>query len=453
MGTPDRHPQATDPAPRAPEPHGRRRAVIAASAGNFVEWYDFGVYGFLAPIIATQFFPSMSPGAGLMAAFAVFGVAFITRPLGALMFGHLGDRTGRRRALSAVILLMSVSTVAIGLLPSFETLGLVAPVLLLIARMLQGFSAGGELGGAIAYVTEHATPRRRGRYGSWVFFTQILGTIAAAALVTAMTSILGSAAMAEWAWRIPFLVALPIGLIGLYLRLAATETPSFAALERSQRVVRMPLWATLTDHSIELLQVAGIVVTTTTTMLMVTAFVPAILVQVGGVSSIRALSVSMAGLLVILVLCPFLGALSDIVGRKAVMLCTPITAIVAAFPVFLLLTSGDAPAALVGGALLGLVLAPFAGAGSAALAELFPTAVRYSGLAVGSAPAIAIAGGLGPVLLTWLVETTQSLLAPAIVLLALGVITFTAVVTMKETAPALQDVTPRAGDDEVVALP
>jgi len=398
-----------------------------------VEWYDFGLYGFLAPVLATQFFPRAGSTLALMATFAVFGVAFLSRPLGSLVFGHLGDIRGRRTVLSLTILLMSLSTFAIGVLPLPSSAGLVAPVLLLFARLTQGFSAGGELGGAIAYITEYAPRGSRGRYGSWVFFTQGLGMLAAAVLVTALTVTLGSGVMQVWGWRLPFLFALPIGLIGLYLRWRGGETPSFAAIQQVHAVEPRPIRTTLQDHPRQLLQVTGVVVTTTTALLMMTAFVPAYLVESVGLRSADALLSSIAGLVVFLALCPILGSMSDRLGRRALMLATPLAAIGFALPAFLLFSSGRPGAAVLGGVLLGLVLAPFGGAGAAAVAELFPTRLRYSGVAIGSAIGIALAGGSAPVLLTWLVAATGSLLAPAAVLVGCGVVSLVAVMTMRET--------------------
>jgi MHS family proline/betaine transporter-like MFS transporter len=266
-----------------------------------------------------------------------------------------------------------------------------------------------------------------------VFVTQGLGSIAGALLVAVMSSSLGAEQMSEWGWRIPFLLALPIGLVGLYLRLAARETPSFAAIEESNALAPKPLRAAVGKYRRELLQVTGIAVTTTTTMLMVSALVPALLVETVGLTTAQALRASIVGLATFVILAPLLGALSDTIGRKPLMLATPIAAIVLAFPAFLLFATGDALAAIAGCALLGLVLAPFAGAGAAALAELFPTPLRYTGLAVGSAIAIAIVGGFAPLFLTWLVDATGSVIAPAGVLVALGVVSLLTASTLNGT--------------------
>lgn len=414
----------------------RRRATLAASTGNFVEWFDFGVYGFLTPVLATQFFPETDGAAALLATFAIFGVAFLLRPIGGLVFGRLGDRIGRRATLSAVVLTMSLATTAIGLLPTFAAVGLLAPLLLTAARMVQGFSAGGESGGAVAFVVEHAPSARRGLFSSWVFFTQGLGGLAAALVVTVLTSALGPQGMADWGWRVPFVLALPLGLIGLYLRMAVRESPRFDALVRENRVEPHPLRDTLRHHRPALLRSIGIVLTATTLTQIVTAYMPAYLREEIALAPDAALRASIVGLAVFLVLCPVFGVLSDRSGRRPVMLLTPIAAILLALPAFVLLSSGDVIAALGGGALLGAAVAPFGGAGAAALAELFPTAVRYSGVSIAAAVASSVIGGFTPLGLTWLVAATGAPLAPAWVLMGLGVVSLWATLRTPETGRA-----------------
>lgn len=430
----------TEPTIVAPTSDEVRKATVAASVGNFVEWFDFGVYGFLAPVIASQFFPTGDSVSALLGTFAIFGIAFLIRPIGGLVFGQFGDRVGRRVVLSAVVILMSLGTFAIGVLPVYATIGVAAPLLLVLARMVQGFSAGGEAGGAITYVAEYAPDKKRGLFGSWIFFTQGLGGIFAAVLVTLLTGAVGADEMAAWGWRIPFLVALPLGLIGLYLRVAVKETPRFRTVDDADKLQRQPLRDVLRHHRAALLKSMGLIVTSTAATYIVSTFMPAYLREAVGLTSTEALRASIAGLAGFLILCPFLGALSDRIGRKPVIMMTPIAAITLAIPAFLLLSSGSATSALFGGILLGTIVAPFGGAGSAALAELFPTSVRYSGLSIGGAIAISIIGGFIPFLLTWLVAATGALLAPALVLVALGCLSLWAALTLRETAgTALED--------------
>jgi len=206
-----------------------KRAVGAAALGNAMEWFDFGVYGYLAVTIGQVFFPSSNPTAQVIAAFATFTVAFLVRPLGGLVFGPLGDRYGRQKVLAFTMILMALGTFAIGLIPAYERIGIWAPVLLLLARVVQGFSTGGEYGGAATFIAEYSTDRNRGLMGSWLEFGTLGGYIAGAGTVTALHMLLSSEQMLDWGWRIPFLVAGPLGLLGLYMRMKLEETPAFRA--------------------------------------------------------------------------------------------------------------------------------------------------------------------------------------------------------------------------------
>lgn len=236
----------------------RKKAVIAAVIGNFVEWYDFTIYGYLAVVIAPLFFPAEDRLVSLMAAFAVFGVAFVMRPVGALFFGNIGDKIGRRNTLSAVILIASGATFLIGLVPSYETIGIVAPLLLVLARIVQGFAVGGEFGGATAFMVEYAPDNKRGLYGSWQFITQGASLIVGLLIVIGLTALVSEEALFSWAWRVPFLIALPMGLIGLYLRLRLEDTPAFQAVKEHHEVVRTPLMESLRAHGRDLLRIVGL---------------------------------------------------------------------------------------------------------------------------------------------------------------------------------------------------
>src|SRR5690606_5950987 len=211
-----------------------RKAVLATSIGNAVEWFDFGIYSYLAVTIGKVFFPEMSSGVQLIYSFATFAVAFIARPLGGIFFGMLGDRWGRKRVLAITLILMAVSTLSIGLIPSYETIGSTATILLLIARLAQGFSTGGEYAGAMTFIAESTPDKKRGMMSSGLEVGTLVGYIAGASFVTLLTLTLGSDTMTQWGWRIPFLVAGPLGLIGYYLRERLEETPAFEAMEEER---------------------------------------------------------------------------------------------------------------------------------------------------------------------------------------------------------------------------
>ncbi|MHA6792460.1 MFS transporter [Pseudonocardia bannensis] len=223
-----------------------RRAVGAAAMGNPVEWFDYGVYSFVAVIIARQFFPGGEDGSGLLATFAIFAVAYLVRPLGGLVLGPLVDRIGRRRVLALTIVMMSAATFAIGLLPTYAQVGVLAPILLLTARLVQGFATGGEYGGAAAFIAEYAPDRRRGFYCSFLETGTLGGFVLAAGLVTTLQLTLPPQDMESWGWRVPFLVAGPLGLIGLRLRSKLEDTPAFRMLQQEQDVPDAPMRELLT---------------------------------------------------------------------------------------------------------------------------------------------------------------------------------------------------------------
>ncbi|MGO4754905.1 MFS transporter, partial [Streptomyces sp. 2MCAF27] len=204
-----------------------RRAVAATAVGNMMEWFDFGVYAYVAVTLGKVFFPSSSPATQVVSTFATFAVAFLVRPLGGLVFGPLGDRIGRRRVLSTTMIMMAIGTFAVGLLPSYAAIGFAAPLLLLACRVVQGFSTGGEYAGATTYIAEFAPDRRRGFLGSWLDFGTFVGYSLGSGVVTVLTAVLGERGMVDWGWRVPFLIAGPLGLIGLYMRLRLEETPAF----------------------------------------------------------------------------------------------------------------------------------------------------------------------------------------------------------------------------------
>ena len=225
-----------------------KRAMAAGIIGHFVEWYDYGIYAYVATTLAAVFYASSDPTAGLLAVFATFAVAFFARPLGGLFFGSLADRIGRQRCLAAVVVLMSLSTAAIGVLPGYATVGVAAPILLLAARILQGFSAGGEIAGAASFINEYAPANKRGLLSSLLPAASATGLLFGAVLMMILTSNLSEDGMTSWGWRVPFLIALPLGAIGLYLRLKIEDTPMFQALVSAKQADPTPLRSSISEQ-------------------------------------------------------------------------------------------------------------------------------------------------------------------------------------------------------------
>jgi len=306
----------TSPSTEQVSPQTLKKVIIAAGIGNFVEWFDFAVYGFLATTIAQQFFPSGDASAALLKTFAVFAVAFAFRPLGGIFFGMLGDRIGRKRTLAMTILLMAGATTLIGLLPTYAAIGVAAPILLSLIRCAQGFSAGGEYAGACAYLMEHAPSDKRAWYGSFVPVSTFSAFAAAAVVAYALEASLSAEAMGSWGWRLPFLIAAPLGLVGLYLRWKLDETPAFQAVKEEHAVAHSPLKETLRNHGAAICCLGAFVSLTALSFYMFTTYFATYLQVAGGLSRAMALLVSLIALIFAAAICPLAGWYSDRVGRR-----------------------------------------------------------------------------------------------------------------------------------------
>ena len=411
-----------------------RKAVVGAAVGNCVEWFDFATYAFLATYIAAVFFPADDQTSALLNTFAIFAVSFFTRPLGGLVFGPMGDRIGRQRVLATVIILMSVSTALIGILPSYAQIGFAAPLLLLLLRCLQGFSTGGEYGGAATFLAEYAPDRRRGFTVSWLLFSTLIGFLLGSALATFLAATLSDAAMGSWGWRIPFLVALPLGLVGLYIRLRLEDTPEFRALEESGEVSTSPFMETLRDNWKPILQIAGLVVVHNVGFYIVFTYMSTYFPTYLGFSTTAAFVSTMLAGLVAMALIPPLGALSDRVGRKPLLLSASVLFAVLAYPLFAMMNTGNLTLAVTAHVVFAIIEALFVCCSLAAAAELFTTRVRSGGFGIGYNFSVAIFGGTAPYVATWLIDRTGNPLSPSYYVIFAAVVTLITVLTMRETA-------------------
>lgn len=409
----------------------RRRAVVAAVFGNFVEWYDFTVYGVFAATIATLFFPGGDQFVALLSTFAIFGVAFLVRPVGALVIGSYGDRLGRRGTLSLVILLMSGATFLIGVSPTYAQVGVAAPLILVFARLLQGFSAGGEFGGATSFMVEYAPEGKRALYASWQATSQACALLVGLLLGAVLTGLPEEQFLA-WGWRIPFLIALPLGLVGLYMRLRLEETPSFRAVRETSGVEPAPLRETLSSHGGDIAKVVGmILVYTVLTYLFV--FSPTYLEESLGFPRYQALGATALGMVIYAVGSPLAALFSEKVGRKPLLGGAALLAVLFSFPGFLLM-QGSFAAVLLALAVFGTCLGLFGGAYASAFSELFPTRVRYSSLSISYSVAVSIFGGTSPFIFTYLLERTGSLTSPAYYVAAASAVSLVAALLVRETA-------------------
>ncbi|WSK73398.1 MFS transporter [Streptomyces sp. NBC_01276] len=392
--------------------------MLAGAAGNFVEWYEFGVYGCFATVIADRFFTpgteGTDPAAPLLAAYASFAVAFFFRPAGALLFGRLADRAGRRRALVLVIALMTLATTLIGLLPDRATAGAAAPWLLVLLRAVQGLCAGGEFGGAVALMTEHAPPGKRGRYGAWQSFTVALGLLAGAAAAALTASLLPPAALSAWGWRIPFLLALPLGLAALGLRTALpgpgprTPSPEPAPVPEPAPA---PGIGTVRAVALGVGRIMGWSAAGYTFLVVLPSYLQSTL----GASFREALiATTLANLGFAASILPA-GRLSDRVGRRPVMLAGALAVALCALPLLHLLRDPAAAAPAKAAALLaaGATVGLLAGPGPAMLAEMFPSSARCTGLGLAYALANAVFSGCAGLIVTALTAATGDPDVPA----------------------------------------
>ncbi|NMD63787.1 MFS transporter [Rhodococcus sp. ACPA4] len=432
-----------------------KRAVKATMLGNAMEWFDFGVYAYLATTIGKVFFPEASGSAQLLSTFAIFAAAFIVRPLGGLFFGPLGDRIGRKKVLATTIILMAGSTFAIGLVPSYESIGMAAPILLVLLRLLQGFSTGGEYGGASTFVAEYAPDKRRGFFSSFLEFGTLAGYVAAASLVTIIQTVVSPEELLQWGWRIPFLLAGPLGLIGLYLRLRLEETPAFQQMEQAEErsladeSTGKKLRETLVENWRPLVLCIVLVATYNIAHYGLLSYMPTYLTNTLGYDESHGLVLMIVVMLVMMVGISYVGKLSDRVGRKPLLLSGFIGFFVLSLPAYLLIGVGNYVTVFLGLAILGGLLLLFVGVFPSVLPALFPTGIRYGGLAIGYNLAVSIFGGTTPLVLTALESTTGSNLVAPMYMMIAAVIGGIAVLMIPETArKPLEGSPPAVSTDE-----
>ncbi|MFD8815514.1 glycine betaine/L-proline transporter ProP [Streptomyces sp. NPDC059627] len=427
---------APAPAPTVTDPALVKRAVKAAALGNAMEWFDFGVYSYIAVTLGKVFFPSGSPTAQLLSTFGAFAAAFLVRPLGGMVFGPLGDRVGRQKVLAVTMIMMAAGTFAIGLIPSYATIGVGAPLLLLAARLVQGFSTGGEYAGASTFIAEYAPDKKRGFFGSWLEFGTLAGYIGGAGLVTLMTALLSSDDLTSWGWRIPFLIAGPMGIIGLYLRMRLEETPAFAAevAKSEQSRPKVPLREMITGQWRALLLCMALVLVFNVTDYMLLSYMPSYLTSELKYDETHGLLVVLGVMALMMIVQPFAGALTDRVGRRPVIAAGCAGFLALSVPALLLIRQGSLLAVALGMGALGLLLVCFTAAMPAALPALFPTRVRYGSLSIGFNISVSLFGGTTPLAVTALIGATGNLMMPAYYMMAAAVIGGFAVWRMAETA-------------------
>jgi len=406
--------------------NGVWRAVVATSIGNALEWFDLVVYGFFAVLIARLFFPAGNETVSLLLTLGTFGVSFFMRPLGAVVIGAYADRAGRKAALTLSILLMMVGTAIIAVLPTYERIGVAAPLILVLARLMQGFSAGGEFGSATAFLAEHQ-PERRGFFASWQVASQGLTTVLAAVFGAVLTGALTPEQLSTWGWRVPFIFGLLLGPIAYYIRSNVDETPEFLAAETT----RTPLADTFAAHKTRLAVAIGIVVLGTVSTYLV-LFMPTYAVkQLKLPSSISFAAIVLTGAIQ-MVCSPLVGHLSDRYGRTGIMSASAALMLLLAYPAFAWLvgrpTTGVLIVVQIG---LGLLMTGYFAALPGLLSELFPVATRTTGMSLAYNIAVTIFGGFGPFIIAWLIRATGDKVAPSFYLMFAAAVSFAALIAAR----------------------
>src|SRR5690625_280365 len=398
-----------------------RKAIRASAVGNATEWYDYGVYAVVATYLTGAFFPDTLGNLGTMLGFAV---SFVLRPLGGMVWGPIGDRFGRKSVLVATILLIAVATTLIGVLPTYAAAGWWAPGLLIALRVVQGFSTGGEYGGAATFMAETAPDAKRGTYGSFLEFGAVAGFVFGSAVVLALEAMLSHEQMVAWGWRVPFLLALPLGLVGLVLRSRMEETPVFTECMECEEITGSAwdrLVDLLTNYTRPILVTFGLFVVLNIVDYTLVTYQPAYLHATAGLDERSRTTVVLVGQLVMMACIPFAGAWSDRIGRKPLWRHSLLGVAVLALPMYWLLGQGFLWA-IVGFTVLSVLFAAPLATVSATFPALFPTQVRYAGFAIADNAAVAVFGGTAPVVADSVIEQTGWQLFPAVYLVAAAVI-------------------------------
>jgi MFS transporter, MHS family, proline/betaine transporter len=416
----------------------QRKLVIAGLIGNVLEWYDFSVYGYFAVSIGHHFFPSENPTTSLLAAFGVFAAGFLMRPVGAVLFGHIGDNWSRERALSLSVLAMAVPTFLIGVIPDYQQIGITASVLLVLLRLAQGISVGGEFTTSIVFVVERSVPQRRGFMGTWCLFGTCAGTLLGAAIGTLLTSILPRQDMQAWGWRVPFILGLAIGMIGLYIR---------RDLERGVTVVEprnvVDLAAphgsfveALKSQRSAIFKIIGLKATSAVGFYTLFVYMTVYFTKIVQIPKADALAINTIALAAMLVMIPAAGAISDRVGRKPLLFAGAVGMLLFSVPLFRLLRHPEFGVILAGQLCFTAILCLFFGAEPAATAEAFPGRVRCSSAAISHNICFAALGGTAPMAATYLIARTQNEMSPSIYLMVAALVSIIAISTLSETAKA-----------------
>jgi len=417
---------ATAVAAKASHQASTFKVLAAASIGNALEWYDILVYGYFAVTISKLFFPNADPTTALLLAFGTFGVSYLVRPLGALVLGAYADRGGRRAAMLLSIVVMTVGTGLMAIMPTYNSIGILAPIAVLVARLLQGFAVAGEFGSATAFLVEHSKDRK-GFFASFQWFGQGLAAVLASFFGVVLFTWLTAEQLESWGWRVPFFFGLLIGPIGLYIRKHVGETPEF----REQGPANAPVRQMFVEHWDRLLMCIGIVILSTSSNYII-LYMPTYAIKQLHLPQSLGFTATLIGGILLTFGAPFFGHLSDRVGRVRLMMIVSLLFAVSAYPAFVLLVANPSLAGIVGIVCwMSLLKAAYSGTLPALMAELFPISTRSTGIALSYNISVPVFGGFAPFIAAWLVAVTGSSLAPSYYLIATSLLSLLVLVIIR----------------------
>ena len=420
------------PANPFPKPPSLTRLIVAATIGNVLEWFDFVVYGFFAVTLAEVFFPAGDPTVSLLITFSAFGLAYFIRPLGAIVIGGYTDRKGRKAGLLLSIALMMIGTTLMAVTPSYATIGLAAPVIITLARLLQGFSVGGEFGSAVTFLSEHAG-QRRGFAASWQFATGGMITALASLFGVTLTTLLSHQQLVDWGWRIPYFFGMLVGPAGLYIRAKVVETPEFLEAEKPETI---PLADLLRRHPVEVLLALGVSIISNSSFYIL-AYIPTYGVKTLHLPASTGFMATLIGGLVLAIGCPLAGHWSDKLQRPLLMVITCWLFVLTSYPSFWLMAAWPSLAAcIIAVAWLQLVKAGYSGVLPSLLSEQFPVDTRAIGVALGFSTAVSVFGGLAPLIATWLIAATGNPLSPSYYLIFTALLSLAALIGIQRRSRA-----------------
>lgn len=426
-------------------PRALRTTILAGAIGNVLEWYDFALFGYFAPILSVLFFPASDPSLSLIATFSVFAVGFLARPLGAMCFGYWGDTRGRRSALSWSVILMAIPTCLLGLLPTYEQIGLAAPIALTLLRFIQGFSVGGEFTGSVTFLIEHAARNERGYIGSWAGFSAQIGALLGSGVGAVVGSSFTQETLHDWGWRIPFLAGSVIAVVGWYLRQHLPESPAFERLQQHGVVSSAPIRDFARQNRAPLLQVIGLVLLHGVGFYIFFVYLPTYLTKVSDLPMRTALTINTVCMTVMAILIPIMGKLADRVGPRWVLAGGAMSLALGTVPFFSWFSSGDVMSVAMAQLAVTIFVAAYMGPFFAIVAILFPVAHRYTGLSISYNMASALFGGTAPLVATMIFERSGSPLAPGWYVTVCAVISLLVLMTIRDEAqePATIHSSPR----------